>query len=245
MTGAVLALLLAAPAAAYETFSLPNGLQVLLVPDHSVPVVTMGWGVPTGKRQEARGRSGFAHLFEHLTFQGSANVPRGGFDKILERFGTDSNAFTAIDRTYYYARLPAHAWTTALWIDADRLSSLDISSRSLRNQIDVVKEERRQNVDGEAYAPLLSVLVASRSFSNWANAHDTYGSFADLEAARLADARAFFLAHYAPREIRLALVGDFEPAEARAALEKYLGWIPNRSAPAAVVPAGEPARTGG
>lgn len=245
MRPAALALLLAAPAGAFETFTLPNGLQVLLAPDRSVPVVTMGWGIGVGSRQEPRGRSGFAHLFEHLTFQGSANVPRGGFDRILERFGTDSNAFTSIDRTYYYARLPSHAWTTALWIDADRLSSLDISSRSLRNQVDVVKEERRQNVDGQAYEPLLSVEVGSRTFVNWANAHDTYGSFADLDAARLADARAFFLAHYAPREIRLALVGDFEPVEARAALTRYLGWIPNRSAPAAAVLTDEPGRAGG
>ena len=101
MTAAALALLLAVPAAAYETFSLPNGLKVLLAPDHTVPVVTMGWAVATGSRQEPRGLSGFAHLFEHLTFEGSAHVPRGGYDRFLERFGTDSNAYTAIDRTYY------------------------------------------------------------------------------------------------------------------------------------------------
>lgn len=230
---------------AYETFTLPNGLQVLLAPDHSIPVVTMGWGVPVGSRQEVPGRSGFAHLFEHLTFQGSANVPRGGFDRMLERFGADSNAFTAIDRTYYYARLPAHAWTTVLWVDADRLSTLDVSAKSLRNQVDVVKEERRQNVDGEAYSPLLNVEVSSRMFSNWANSHNTYGSFADLDAAKLADARAFFAAHYAPREIRLVLAGDFDPAFARQELTRYLGWIPNRAAPAPPVPTDEPARAGG
>ncbi|TPW19773.1 MAG: peptidase M16 domain-containing protein, partial [Elusimicrobia bacterium] len=245
MRSAFVALLLAVPAGAAEMFTLPNGLRVVLIPDASVPVVTMGWGVGVGSRQEPRGLSGFAHLFEHLTFQGSAHVPRGGFEKILERFGADSNAFTAADRTYYYARLPAHAWTTALWVDADRLASLDVSTRSLRNQVDVVKEERRQSVEGEPYAPLLTVEVASRSFANWANAHDGYGSAADLDAARLSDARAFFAAHYAPREIRLALVGDFEPEAAKAALTKYLGWIPNRSAPAPAVPLAEPARSGG
>jgi len=242
---ALLALALAVPARAYETFTLPNGLQVLLAPDRSVPVVTMGWGVPTGKRQERPGLSGFAHLFEHLTFQGSANVPRGGYDRLLERFGTDSNAFTAIDRTYYYARLPAHAWTTALWIDADRLSTLDVSAKSLRNQVDVVKEERRQNVDGEAFWPLLWIEISSRSFSNFANAHPTYGSFADLDAAKLADARAFFASHYAPREIRLVLAGDFDPAVARAELTRYLGWITNRLGSAPAVGLEEPPRADG
>lgn len=247
MIRAALALicLLAVPVPAAETFSLPNGLKVLLLPDPSVPVVTLGWGVDVGSRQEPRGLSGFAHLFEHLTFQGSAHVPRGGYEKVLERFGADSNAFTSSDRTYYYVRLPAHAWTTALWLEADRLSTLDISTRSLRNQVDVVKEERRQSVECEPYAPLLTVEVASRTFSNWANAHDGYGSAADLDAAKLKDARAFFKAHYAPREIRLALAGDFEPEAARAALTKYLGWIPNRLEPARTVSTDEPPAVGG
>lgn len=245
MKAALLALALSAPAGALERLTLPNGLQAVLVQDPSVPVVTLAWAVGVGSRQEPRGLSGFAHLFEHLTFQGSAHVPRGGYDRMLERFGADSNAYTALDRTYYYARLPAHAWTTALWVDADRLSSLAISSFSLRNQVDVVKEERRQRVDNEAYMPLLTVEVASRSFSNWANAHDGYGSFADLDAARLSDAKAFFEAHYAPREIRLALVGDFEPEAAKAALRRYLGWIPNRRPAAPAVPTDEPQASGG
>ena len=245
MRGVLLALALAAPAGAYETFALPNGLQVLLAPDRSVPIVTLGWGVSVGSRQEPPGRTGFAHLFEHLMFQGSAHVPRGRFDKILEGLGAENNAFTAIDRTYYYETTPSHAWTTALWLDADRLAGPTLSDKSVRNQVDVVKEERRQSVDNEAYQPLLTVEVASRVFTNFANAHNTYGSFADLDAATSAAARAFFDAHYAPRELRLALVGDFDPAAAKALLRTYLGSLPNKAAPAPPVPTGEPAPSAG
>lgn len=243
--GLFAALLLgAAPAGAYETFSLPNGLSVLLAPDHSVPVAALAWAVPVGSRQEPKGLSGFAHLFEHLMFQGSKHVPRGRFDKVLEGLGAENNASTHQDHTAYYEALPSHALATAFWLDADRLAFLDLTERSLRNQVDVVKEERRQSVENEPYAPLLTVEIASRVFSNWSNSHDGYGSFADLDAARLEDARGFFAAHYAPRGLRMAVVGDFEPAEARRLAERYLSWIPN-AAPAAVVPdAAEPEQDG-
>ncbi len=246
MRAAVLALGLALPAGAYETFVLPNGLRVLLDPDPSVPVVTVAMAVPVGSRQETPGRSGFAHLFEHLMFQGSAHVPRGQFDKLLEGLGGDNNASTHEDHTFYHETLPAHALATALWLDADRLSALAVSEEGLRNQVSVVEEERRQNVDDEPYQPLLSVEVASRVFANWANAHDTFGSFADLDAAKRADAQAFFDARYAPRETRLAVVGDFSLAEGRALVERYFAWIPGRAAASAPAPvdASEPAQTG-
>ncbi|MBI5597147.1 MAG: insulinase family protein [Elusimicrobia bacterium] len=245
MTASFLAALLlcAAPAAAYETFSLPNGLSVLLAPDRSVPVVALAWAVPVGSRQEPKGLSGFAHLFEHLMFQGSRHVPRGRFDKILEGLGAENNASTHQDHTAYYESLPAHALAAAFWLDADRLAFLDLTERSLRNQVDVVKEERRQSVENEPYAPLLAVGIASSVFSNWSNAHDGYGSFADLDAARLSDARAFFAAHNAPRGLRQAVVGDFYPAAARRLAERYLSWIPNAVPAPAAQDASEPPQT--
>ena len=231
---ALAAVLLPGPAQAFETFVLPNGLSVLLAPDHAVPVVTVAWAVPVGSRQEPPGRSGFAHLFEHLMFEGSAHVAKGRFDKTLEGLGADNNASTHQDHTFYYETLPSHALATALWLDADRLSAPAITEKGLRNQVEVVKEEKRLRIDNEPYMPLLWVEVASRSFVNRASAHDGMGSFAELEAARLADAKAFFDAHYAPRGVRLAVAGDFDPAAARARITRLFGWIPNKAVPEAV-----------
>ncbi len=222
------------PVIEFEKFVLPNGMTVFLSPDSAVPVVTLAMVVPVGARQEEGGRSGFAHLFEHLMFEGSANVPKGKFDRILESYGGESNAWTATDYTFYYETVPSHATEVGLWLDADRLSALEITEKAMRNQVDVVKEEKRQSVYNEAYGRLLWVDITSRMFSNWQNAHDTYGDFEDLEAAGLADVRRFFDNHYAPRNVRMALVGDFDPTEARAWMRKYFGWIPNRGKPPAV-----------
>ncbi|MFH2204859.1 MAG: pitrilysin family protein [Elusimicrobiota bacterium] len=226
----------------YEKVVLDNGLTLLLAPDSTVPVVTLALTVPVGARQEQRGRSGFAHLFEHLMFQGSANVPKGRFDKILESCGAENNAWTDLDYTLYYETLPANALPVGLWLDADRLSALQITASALRNQIDVVKEEKRQNVYNEAYGRLLWVDIAARAFANWQNAHDTYGGFADLESASLSDVRRFFADQYAPRNTKIAIVGDFDPAEARRQARRYFAWIPNRGEPAAV-DATEPRQT--
>lgn len=219
------------PVIEFEELILANGMTVFLSPDSSVPVVTLAMAVPVGARQEERGRSGFAHLFEHLMFEGSANVPKGKFDKILESYGGDNNAWTATDYTFYYETFPSHATEVGLWLDADRLSSLEITESAMRNQVDVVKEEKRQSVYNEAYGRLLWVDITSKTFSNWQNAHDTYGGFEDLEAANLADVRKFFENQYAPRNVRMALVGDFDPAQVRVWVRKYFGWIPNRGEP--------------
>lgn len=212
----------------HTTHVLANGMKVVLAPDSAIPVVTLAMAVPVGARQEQRGRSGFAHLFEHLMFEGSAHVPKGRFDKILESYGAENNAWTSNDYTFYYETLPSHALPVGLWLDADRLSALQITQEALSNQVDVVKEEKKQNVYNEAYGRLLWMDVASNVFSNWQNSHDTYGDFKDLEAANLADVQKFFNDHYAPENIQLALVGDFDPQKTLKDVETYFGWIPNR-----------------
>lgn len=235
MTSLVLAaLLFAAPAFAapgLSTFTLPNGLRVVLAPDPAVPIVTMSMIFDVGGRQEQPGRSGFAHLFEHLLFEGSRNAPKGTFDRVLETYGGDNNASTHEDFTFYYEVLPSNALPIALWLDADRLSALAVAEESLRNQISVVKEEKRQSVDNQPYAPLLYIEIASRTFQNWTNAHPTIGTFADLDAATLKDVKEFFNAYYAPSNAWLAVVGDIDPTMARRDIERYFAWIPNLGAP--------------
>jgi predicted Zn-dependent peptidase len=233
-----LALLLAASAGSGQAqtipmtrFDLPNGLRVVLSPDKAVPVVTLAMVFDVGARQEVRGRSGFAHLFEHLMFEGSAHVPKGRFDKLLEGYGADNNASTHEDFTFYYEVMPSNVLPLAAWLDADRLSSLDVSETNMRNQVSVVKEEKRMRVDNEAYAPLLAVDISSRVFSNYANSHPTIGTFSDLDAATLKDVRGFFNDYYAPKNAWLAVVGDFEPAAGRKLIEDYFGWIPNSGEP--------------
>lgn len=165
---AFLLLLACGPASAqsisYEEFTLPNGLRVFLIRDASVPVVSLTLAVAAGSRDESPGLSGFAHLFEHLMFEGSVHVPRGGFDRILEAHGAASNASTHNDFTFYYETLPSNALALAAWLDADRLSALDVSEKNMRTQVDVVKEEIRQSVENRPYIPLLWYEVPGRVF---------------------------------------------------------------------------------
>lgn len=219
------------PVITFSTHTLANGMRLIVAPDRAVPVATLAMVVPVGSRQESRGRSGFAHLFEHLMFEGSAHVPKGRFDKILEGYGADNNAWTSSDFTYFYETMPSNVLPVAAWLEADRLSALDVSGKNMRNQVSVVKEEKLRNVENEPYARLLWVEIASRTFSNWANAHDSYGLFEDLDAADLKDVRKFFADHYAPGNVIMAVAGKVRASEARDLLARYLEWIPNRGAP--------------
>jgi zinc protease len=222
-----------APRVDFSSFTLPNGLRVLVSKDSSVPVVAVAMIVGAGGRVEARGRSGFAHLFEHMMFEGSKHVPKGGFDKYLESVGGDNNASTHEDFTFYYEELPSNALATALWLDADRVGSLSVTKEAVKNQISVVEEEKRQRVDNEPYGQAEYVDIASHSFVNWQNAHPTIGSFADLDAASLSDVRAFFAAYYSPDDVTLAVVGDADPAEVRRLVTGYFGPIPAKPRPKA------------
>ena len=220
-----------APRVDFSSFTLPNGLHVLVSKDSSVPVVAVAMIVNVGGRVEARGRSGFAHLFEHMMFEGSKHVPKGGFDKYLESVGGDNNASTHEDFTFYYEELPSNALATALWLDADRIGALSVTPEAVKNQISVVEEEKRSSVDNEPYGPLEYVDMGERSFSNWQNAHPTIGTFADLDAASLSDVRAFFAAYYSPDNITLAVVGDVDLAEVRRLVTGYFGPIPAKPRP--------------
>ncbi|PCI36800.1 MAG: hypothetical protein COB53_08360 [Elusimicrobia bacterium] len=153
----------------HSTLTLSNGFRVILAPDRSVPVAAMAMLIPVGARQETKGRSGFAHLFEHLMFDGSAHVKKGQFDKILEGLGAESNASTHMDMTFYYESVPSNALPVAFWLDADRMSELRVFKKNMRNQIEVVKEEKRLSVFNEPYMPLLWVEIQKKIFSNSRN----------------------------------------------------------------------------
>ncbi len=224
---------LAAPRVDFSSFTLANGMRVLLSRDASVPVVAMTMIVDVGGRHEAPGRSGFAHLFEHMMFEGSKHVPKGGFDKLLETYGGDNNASTHEDFTFYYEEVPSNALPVALWLDADRVGALSVTPEATKNQIEVVKEEKRMRVDNEPYGPMLYVDMGSRTFSNWQNSHPTIGSFEDLDAASLKDVRAFFEAYYSPDNITMAIVGDIDPAATRSLVEAYFGSLPTKPRPKA------------
>lgn len=234
----------AAPRVDFSSFTLANGLRVLLSRDASVPVAAMTMIVDVGGRHETPGRSGFAHLFEHMMFEGSKHVPKGGFDRLLETYGGDNNASTHEDFTFYYEEVPSNALPIAVWLDADRIGALSVAPESVKNQIEVVKEEKRMRVDNEPYGSMLYVDMASRTFSNWQNAHPTIGSFEDLDAASLKDVRSFFEAYYSPDNVIMAIVGDIDPAETRRLVSAYFGSLPTKPRPKAAdtsepAPAGE------
>lgn len=216
------------PKIPFEEFTLPNGMRVILSKDSSVPVTALSIIFGVGGRQEVPGRSGFAHLFEHMMFEGSRNAPKGSFDRILESYGGDNNASTHEDFTLYYEIVPSNALPVALWLDADRVSALSVTQESMTNQIDVVKEEKRMRVDNEPYGPLLYVEMASHTFANWQNAHPVIGSYEDLTAAGLPDVKEFFDAYYAPQNAIMAVVGDIDTASVRRRIEELFGAIPNK-----------------
>lgn len=222
---------ISAPRIDFSSFTLNNGLRVVLSRDAAVPVAAMTMIVDVGGRHEAPGLSGFAHLFEHMMFEGSRHVPKGGFDRLLESYGGDNNASTHEDFTFYYEEVPSNALPIALWLDADRVGALSVTHESVKNQIEVVKEEKRMRVDNEPYGAMLYVDMASHTFSNWQNSHPTIGSFEDLDAASLKDVRNFFEAYYSPDNIIMAIVGDIDLVRTRAMVEDYFGSLPVKPRP--------------
>ena len=217
-----------------DYFTLPNGLRVVLSRDTTAPTVGVGVYYRVGFRSEPRDRTGFAHLFEHLMFQGSKNLGKIQFVKLVENNGGFLNGSTRFDFTNYYEVVPSNALETILWAEADRMKGLVIDERNVDNQRDVVKNEVRVNVQNQPYGgfPWIDMPVAANT--NWANAHDFYGDFKDLDAASLENAAAFFTTYYAPNNAALAVVGDFEPAQARAWVTKYFAAIPSSPPPPAI-----------
>ena len=208
-----------------EYYKLPNGLRVALSPDHTAPTVTVAVYYRIGFRVEPRDRTGFAHLFEHMMFQGSQNLGKMEFIKLVQKNGGVLNGSTRFDFTNYFEVLPSNKLETALWAEADRMRGLNITEENLKNQQGVVGNEVKVNVLNRPYGGFPWVDMPQYANTNWYNAHNFYGDLKDIEAAKLEDVQKFFKTYYIPSNAALAVVGDFEPAQAKKWIEKYFGDI--------------------
>ncbi len=226
--------LLTAPAAAQEvsvphtTFQLPNGLRVIVNEDRSTPIVAVNVWYHVGSGYEKPGRTGFAHLFEHVMFEGSRNVKEGDFDNLLEAAGAANNGSTNPDRTNYYEILPSNALELALWLEADRMGGLleTLGQSKLDIQREVVKNERRERYENQPYGLLWETAYQALYPEGHPYSWTTIGSMADLSAASLDDVKEFFRTYYAPNNAVLAVSGDVDAAQVRRLAERYFGWIP-------------------
>lgn len=219
-----------------DQMTLDNGLQVLMHTDHSSPTVVVYMWYAVGSKDEVAGKTGFAHLFEHLMFKGSKHVADGQFDLLLEGAGGWNNGTTNADRTNYFEQLPSNFLELALYLEADRMAGLwdAMNQTVLDNQRDVVKNERRQSVENEPYG--IADLTIQQTL--WPEGHGnhnlTIGTMADLSAASLEDVEAFYRSYYVPRNARLVIVGDIDVASTRELVDKYFGWMPDRPSPSHV-----------
>src|SRR5579862_6153086 len=207
------------PQIKFTDYRLANGLRVLLSVDRSAPVVAVSVTYNVGSRNERHGRTGFAHLFEHMMFQGSENVGKGEHMLLIQENGGNMNGTTNMDRTNYFEALPANQLELALFLESDRMRSLDISQANLDNQRAVVQEEKRQSYDNQAYGGVEEAMQAM-AYTSFAYKHTTIGSMADLNAATLDDVRGFFKTYYAPNNAAVAVVGDFSEGDAKKLVEK-------------------------
>jgi predicted Zn-dependent peptidase len=214
-----------------EYHTLANGLRVALWPDQTSPRVTVAVYYGVGFRVEPRNRTGFAHLFEHLMFQGSQNLGKGEFMKLVRLNGGVTNGSTTFDFTRYYEIVPSNMLRTILWAEADRMKGLDITEDALTSQKGVVSNEVRVNVINRPYGGFTWLDMPQAANVNWYNAHNFYGDLADIDAATIEDAHNFFKTYYAPNNASLAIVGDFDPAQAMAWVNHYFGVIPRQPQP--------------
>ncbi|HCU11378.1 MAG TPA: insulinase family protein [Gemmatimonadetes bacterium] len=218
----------ATPRIQFEKYQLPNGLEVILHEDHSTPIIAVDTWYHVGSGDEQVGRTGFAHLFEHIMFMGSQHVPVGTFDQLLESAGANNNGSTTEDRTNYYEVLPSNALALALWLDADRmgflLPTMDLAKVDL--QRDVVKNERRQRVDNVPYGRADEIILAALYPKTHPYSWPVIGSMSDLSAASLTDVQNFFKTYYAPNNATLTIAGDFDPATVKKLVAQYFGSIP-------------------
>jgi zinc protease len=215
-----------------ERLTLDNGLRVVLAPDRSAPVVGVAVVYDVGIRSEPEGRTGFAHLFEHLMFQGSANLEKLAHFRHVQGAGGTFNGSTHLDYTDYFETLPSNALERALFLEADRMRGPRLTEENLRNQVDVVKEEIRVNVLNRPYGGFPWLKLPPVMFETFPNAHDGYGSFDDLESATVADAADFFDRFYACGNAVLAISGDLDVAETSTLVSRHFGDVPARPAPA-------------
>src|SRR3954447_22120201 len=214
--------------------TLDNGLRVISSPDHLAPSVAVNIWYDVGSRDEEEGRTGFAHLFEHVMFQGSAHVASGQHIALLQAAGAVVNATTWFDRTNYFETLPTGGLDLALWLEADRLGSLldALTQESLDNQREVVKEEKRQRYDNVPYGDVMERLIRLTFPADHPYGHTTIGSMDDLNAATLEDVQSFFRSHYLPSNAVLSIVGDVEPEVAFERAETYFGHLHGGQKPA-------------
>ena len=212
-------------------YKLPNGLKVVISEDHVAPVVTVGVYYNVGFRVEPKGRTGFAHLFEHMMFQGSANVKKFEHAKYVEANGGSLNGHTDFDYTNYFETLPSNRVEMGLWLESDRMRSLDISEENLKNQQNVVSEEIRVNVLNTPYQLFEWIDLWQNAFTNWNNSHNGYGDLAEVNAATIQDVRGFFKTFYAPNNAVLTIVGDVDANEVKRMVEKHFAGIPQQPAP--------------
>ena len=227
---------LTAPKVAFQQYTLPNGLRVILSPDmakDAPPVVAVNITYDVGSRNERPGRSGFAHLFEHMMFQGSENVGKGEQFYLVGENGGTMNGTTNLDRTNYFEALPANQLELGLFLEADRLRSLDVSQENLDNQRAVVQEEKRQSYDNRPYGHVFETIL-DLSYNSFPYKHTTIGSMEDLNAATLEDVRQFFHTYYTPSNAVLTVAGRFDPGDARALIAKYYAPIASKPVPPAV-----------
>lgn len=223
-------------------YKLPNGLKVVISEDHMAPVVTVGVYYNVGFRVEPKGRTGFAHLFEHMMFQGSANIKKFEHAKYVEANGGSLNGHTDFDYTNYFETLPSNRVEMGLWLESDRMRSLDVSEENLKNQQNVVSEEIRVNVLNTPYQLFEWIDLWQNAFTNWNNSHNGYGDLAEVNAATIQDVRTFFKTFYAPNNAVLSIVGDVDANEVKKMVEKHFAAIPAQPQPPAPDLA-EPAQT--
>ena len=218
------------PPTPIDEFTLANGLRVVLSPDRAIPVVSVAVYYDVGSRNEREGRTGFAHLFEHMMFQGSENVPKAAHFQYIFNAGGTMNGTTSTERTNYFQTLPSNYLPLAFWLESDRMRSLKVTQENLDNQRNAVQEEKRLRYDNQPYVGAF-LRMNELIFKNPANAHSTIGSMEDLDAATIDDVQEFFRIYYAPNNAVLSVVGDFDNGEARALVDKYFGNIPKQSNP--------------
>ncbi|MEK6608806.1 MAG: pitrilysin family protein, partial [Myxococcota bacterium] len=213
-----------------EQHRLENGLRVVLCEDHAAPTVAVAVYYDVGSRDEPPGRTGFAHLFEHMMFEGSRNVPKFGHIQFVQRVGGVVNGTTSGDRTNYFEQVPSNYLSLALWLEADRMRSLHVTQENFENQRQTVKEERRQSYDNRPYAKAF-LRMNELAYENFAYKHSTIGEMADLDAAPIEAVQQFFRTYYAPNNALVSIAGDFVPAEALALVKEHFGDIPRGSEP--------------
>ena len=221
------------PSTPIEQFTLANGLRVVLSKDSAVPVVSVAVYYDVGSRNEREGRTGFAHLFEHMMFQGSENVAKAAHFQYIFNAGGTMNGTTSTERTNYFETLPSNYLPLAFWLESDRMRSLKVTQENLDNQRNAVQEEKRLRYDNQPYVNAF-LLMNELIFKNQANAHSTIGSMEDLDAATIEDIQEFFRIYYAPNNAVLSVVGDFDNDQAKQLVEQYFGSIPPQSIPPTV-----------